>query len=109
MSGTKYDHSLDALLELDGQVLVVDPVGKHWVKFNVQRVPVTPEKPHGLNYELSLHDANGERLVGFDNADPIRRSAGPAGRSRKEQDHKHRERFVRPYDYHDAAALLADF
>lgn len=109
MSGQEPDHGLDALLDLDGQVLIVDPAGKHWVKFSVQRIPATPEKPHGLNYSLTLHSENGERLVGFDNAHPIRRSSGPAGRSRRAQDHKHRERTIRPYEYSDAATLLADF
>ena len=33
------------LLDLDGQVLVVDPAGGHWVRFVVTRVPASPEKP----------------------------------------------------------------
>ena len=28
-----HDPSLDTLVDLDGQVLVVDPVGGHWVRF----------------------------------------------------------------------------
>jgi hypothetical protein len=28
------------LLDLDGQVLVVDPAGGHWVRFVVTRVPL---------------------------------------------------------------------
>lgn len=43
------DRSLDTLLDLDGQVLVVDVDGGHWVKFVVTRVPVSPEKPHDLD------------------------------------------------------------
>jgi hypothetical protein len=42
--------SLDVLLDLDGQVFVVDPEGAHWVCFVVTRVAVSPEKPHGLDY-----------------------------------------------------------
>ncbi len=61
------DPSLDALLDLDGQVLVVDPAGKHWVKFTVKRLTPSPDRPHGLSYALTLHDNVGERLVGFDN------------------------------------------
>jgi hypothetical protein len=49
------DPTLDVLLDLDGQVLVVDPEGGHWVRFVVTRVPVSPEKPHGLDYSLTLH------------------------------------------------------
>jgi hypothetical protein len=98
------DPSLDTLLDLHGQVLVVDPRGRHWVRFVVRRVPVGPEKPHGLDYSLTLHGPGGERLVGFDNAHPVGRQkrGGP-------QDHRHRLRTVRPYDYRDAATLLAHF
>jgi hypothetical protein len=67
------DPTLDVLLDLDGQVLVVDPKGGHWVRFVVTRVPVSPSKPHGLDYSLTLHGPDGERLVGFDNAHPVAR------------------------------------
>jgi Family of unknown function (DUF6516) len=103
------DRSLDTLLDLDGQVFVVDPDGKYWVKFSVKRVDPTPERPHGLSYSLTLHTESGERLVGFDNAHSVQPTAGPAGKSRKRHDHKHRLRTIRPYDYKDAATLLADF
>ncbi len=92
------DPTLDVLLDLDGQVLVVDPEGDHWVRFRVTRVPVTREKPHGLDY------SNGERLVGFDNAHAVGRR-----KRRAPHDHRHRLRVVRPYEYQDAATLLADF
>jgi predicted transcriptional regulator len=58
-------------------------------------------------YSLTLHDENGDRLVGFDNA-----HAAPSrkGRSRRvAHDHRHRLRAVRPYEYQDAATLLEDF
>ncbi|HUB96668.1 MAG TPA: hypothetical protein VL993_12170 [Stellaceae bacterium] len=64
------DPTLDALLDLDGNVLVVDPEGGHWVRFVVTRVRMSPEKPHGIDYSLTLHGPGGERLVGFDNAHP---------------------------------------
>jgi len=98
------DPTLDVLLELDGQILVVDPAGGHWVRFVVTRVPVSSEKPHGLDYSLTLHGPGGEQLVGFDNAHAVatQRRGGP-------QDHRHRLRTVRVYEYRDAAALLGDF
>lgn len=92
------------LLDLDGQVLVVDPKGGHWVKFVVTRIPVSPEKPHGLDYSLTLHGPSGERLVGFDNAHPAGR-----GRRGEPMDHRHRLQTVKPYAWEDAATLLADF
>lgn len=109
MSRKRRDRSLDVLLDLDGQVFVVDPAGKHWVKFSVQRVAPSPEKPHGLNYSLTLHDEQGRRLVGFDNAHSVRSASGSPGRRRKQFDHKHDTRRARPYEYQDAVSLLADF
>jgi hypothetical protein len=98
------DRSLDTLLNLDGQVLVVDPEDGFWVKFVITHVPASPEKPHSLDYSLTLHGPSGERLVGFDNAHPVGRQkkGGP-------QDHRHRFQIVKPYDYQDPATLLTDF
>ncbi len=98
------DPAFEAPLDLDGQVLVVDPEGGYWVRFRVTRVPVSPERPHGLDYSLTLHGPNGERLVGFDNAHPVRRRRHGAP-----HDHRHRERNVREYEYRDAATLMSDF
>ena len=103
------DPSLDTLLDLDGELFVIDD-GGHWVKFEVKQVPASAERPHGLRYSFTLHAKSGERLVGFDNAHPVAAQSGPAKRSRKgPHDHKHRLRTVRPYDYQDAASLLTDF
>ncbi len=88
---------------------MVDPGGRHWVRFVVRRVTPTEAKPHGLDYSLTLHGPDGERLVGFDNAHPVRRASGPGGKARTAFDHRHRLKTVRPYEYRDAAALLADF
>ncbi|MGH6841200.1 MAG: toxin-antitoxin system TumE family protein [Methylocella sp.] len=98
------DPALDVLLDLDGQVLVVDQEGGNWVRFIVTPVPASPEKPHGLDYSLTLHGPDGERLVGFDNAHPVAQQKPGAP-----QDHRHRLRAIRPYEYQDASTLLADF
>ena len=103
------EHGLDSLLELNGVTMIVDPSGQHWVKFVVHRVPYTPEKPHGLDYSLTLHAANGERLVGFDNAHPVTEKRGAARATKSENDHKHRLHIIKPYEYADAATLLVDF
>lgn len=99
---TQRDHSLDTLLDLNGQVLVIDAAG-YWVRLAVTQVPASPEKPHGLDYTMTLHAPDGERLVGFDNA---HQAKGQRGRA---TDHRHRHRTVKPYAYRDAAALVADF
>jgi hypothetical protein len=70
-----HDPRLDTLLLLDGETFVVER--NFWVKFEVKRVPALPEKPHGLDYSLTLHDGDGERLLGFDNAHPIREDPAP--------------------------------
>ncbi len=98
------DVTLDVLLDLAGQILVVDPEGHHWVRFVVTRVPVSPGKPHGLDYSLTLHGPENERLVGFDNA----HSVAPQKHG-EPQDHRHRLRTIKAYDYQDAATLLGDF
>ena len=100
---------MDTLLELDGQVLVIDPETRHWVRFAVRRVPATEAKPHGLDYSLTLHGPEGERLAGFDNAHPVKSRSGPGGKTGSAFDHKHRLKTVRPYEYKDEATLLADF
>jgi hypothetical protein len=107
--GGPRDTSLDALLDLDGQVLVIDERGGYWVKFEVRLVAATRERPHGLDYSMTLHGNDNERLVGFDNAHAVRQSAGPGGKAKTAYDHKHRVRSIRPYEYRDAATLLADF
>lgn len=103
------DPALDALLDLDGQTFFIDREGRHWVKFEVRRCDVSDDRPHGLRYSLTLHDASGRRLVGFDNAHPISTTGGPARRSKQSHDHKHRIRTIQPYDYQDASTLLGDF
>jgi hypothetical protein len=103
------DPGAQALLDLDSQVFVVDAKGQYWVRFSVSRVISTPERPHGLNYSLTLHGPSGNRLVGFDNAHPVRESRGPGGRSRGPLDHKHRMETARPYRFKDAATLVEDF
>ncbi len=67
------------------------------------------QRPHGLDYSLTLHGKNSERLIGFDNAHGARQSARPGGAGDVEYDHKHSLQSVRPYRYRDAAELLADF
>ena len=49
------DPDIEALLDLDGQILVVDAKGSYSVRFSVQRVERSLERPHGLKYSLTLH------------------------------------------------------
>lgn len=60
----------DALLDLNGEIIAINDYT--FVKFDVQRVEVTPYRPHGIKYSLTLHDKHGQRLIGFDNAHAIK-------------------------------------
>ncbi len=64
------DPGLDALLDLNGQVIVLNSEG-YRIQFRVTAVPASLEKPHGLDYSLTLHSPSGERLVGFDNGHAV--------------------------------------
>lgn len=86
---TGRDPRLDTLLLLDGKSFVADADGKYWVKFVVKQVEASPERPHGLNYSLTLHDEDGARLIGFENAHAVREGSGPGAQTRIEYDHKH--------------------
>ena len=79
------------------------------MKFEVKQCAVTAERPKGIRYSLTLHDEEGSRLLGFDNAHPIREGSGPGAYTRVEHDHKHRGAQVRFYVYESAGKLLADF
>jgi hypothetical protein len=101
------DPGLGILIDLDGESFAVDEAGNYTVRFVVKQVPASPERPQGLSYSLTLHDENGVRVVGFDNA-----HMAPSGKRRGRgtaRDHWHRLLNIRPYEYRDAATLLADF
>ena len=60
------EHALEFLLAFDGQRHWYD--GGYHTKFEIARVRATPERPHGLRYSFTLHDPQGKRLLGYDNA-----------------------------------------
>ena len=103
---TRYegDPDLDYLLDFNNVTLTVDAVSGHRGRFRITQVPNSPEKPHGLDYSLTLHARDGRRIAGFDNAHPV----GKIKRG-EPQDHMHRFQTVRPYEYKDAGTLHADF
>lgn len=103
------DRSMDALLLLDGERFFLDEAGDYMVNFVVRAVPPSPVRPHGISYSLTLHDRQGNRVMGFDNAHPVVTGSGPGRRRPTILDHLHRGATVKPYAYRDAASLLADF
>lgn len=107
------DTGLDYLLGLDGEVQVQNDEG-YWVKFSATRVEPTPERPHGIRYSLTLHDPDGNRLMGFDNAHG---GVKPAGSKLKHAgkrfafDHRHRHAADEGvlYEFDSAYKLVEDF
>ena len=49
------DPTIEWFLELDGTIHFVDERCKYRVKIEAKRTDVTPERPHGLSYSLTLH------------------------------------------------------
>lgn len=101
------DPGLARLLELDGTI--VDVGGGYWVKLSVRRVPASPDRPQGINYSFTLHDQNGTRVLGYDNAHRV----APRGRRSRRRgvirDHRHSGDRSQPYVYKDAETLITDF
>ena len=103
------DPTIEWFLELDGTIHFVDERCKYRVKIEAKRTDVTPERPHGLSYALTLHNADNERILGFDNTHPIRARKGPSGKRHRFHDHRHRYDRTRVYHFVDTATLITDF
>ena len=103
------EHVLEFLLAFDGRRHVY-PDGYH-LRFEVRKVARTPERPHGLRYSFTLHDPNGRRLVGFDNAHAVSQPGSRFHEKPRAADHWHRTGTDpgRPYAFRDAATLIEDF
>jgi hypothetical protein len=101
------DEGLQRLLDLDGFLAEIG--GGYWVKIEARRVAADSIRTHGVVFSLTLHEPNGRRAFGIDNAHAVRSTKGPAGRSSKAAAHIHRGRAVRPYVYRDADTLIDDF
>jgi hypothetical protein len=103
------EHTLEFLLAFDGRV--------HWLeqgyrlKFEIKRVEPTQERPHGLRYAFTLHDPDGKRLVGFDNAHAVAAIGSPFKERPPAADHWHRTEKDegRPYHFLNAQRLIEDF
>ncbi len=104
------DGGLDTLLDLDGQI--IDQGDGYWVKIEVRKLKgSTDARPHGIRYSLTLHDPDGTRILGYDNAHAVVSNR----RGRHSQDHKfdHRHQYgqrdASTYEFANAYQLLKDF
>jgi hypothetical protein len=100
----------ETLLDLDGCILEQD--GGFWIKVEAKRIDPSPAVPHGIRYSLTLHDQQGTRVIGYDNAHPVKRPGRfRAAASGLPHDHRHRAsaRRVVPYEFESPQQLLVDF
>jgi Family of unknown function (DUF6516) len=99
MIGVDYD--LAFLLSLDGYEYRF--AAGHRVRFEAREVKATAGRPHGIKYSLTLHDPDGRRIYGLDNAHPADRGL--------QFDHRHvyGKRKIVGYAYRGPVALLDDF
>lgn len=65
----KSDVGLEILLELSGTEYTEE--NGYWYRLDAWVVESTPERPHGIRYNLTLHDNFNQRILGFDNAHAI--------------------------------------
>lgn len=106
------DTGLDYLLDLDGNIEVQNGQG-YWIKMDACRVEATPDRPHGIRYSLTLHAPDGRRLVGYDNAHPVRPPGSRFKHAGRRYPFDHRHPFGTEvevlYEFDTAYQLLSDF
>ena len=103
------DSSLSILLDLDGTNIGVG--AQYWVKISAWIIEPDEARPHGIRYELTLHDAGNRRILGFDNAHAVKRPGGRFVAQPRAYDHLHRGRKDAgvPFSYVSARKLVGEF
>ena len=102
-------HTLEYLLAFHGAVHVF--ADGYWTKFEIVRGKKSARCPHGLRYSFTLHDESGKRLMGFDNAHPVRDPGSRFKATAETADHWHRDEKDkgRRYVFTTAEQLIVDF
>lgn len=109
MGKSDTDPELEALLNLNGYRYYNREDG-FWIKLEIVEVTPTEQRPHGIKYSLTLHDRNGTRIIGFDNAHTVRLPGRKRYGGRKiTYDHRHRLEKILDYEFESPAQLLEDF
>lgn len=103
------EYALELLLAYDGRLHYF--ASGHYLKFEVRAVEKSRRVPHGIAYSLTLHAADGKRLLGFDNAHPVPHRGGGHIGGKPEADHWHRTAGDkgRAYAFVSVERLLEDF
>jgi Family of unknown function (DUF6516) len=109
MNDREAEHGLEFLLAFDGRIHHLE--AGYWLKFEIKRVAASKERPHGLSYSFTLHEPDGKRLVGFDNAHGVPARGARFKPAPQASDHWHRTENDpgRPYAFKDAETLIEDF
>src|SRR5882724_10941163 len=84
----------------------------YWVAIRAVRVEADELRPHGLQYSLTLHNQDGDRILGYDNSHRVDTATGPARRSKRPTALDHIDRKRRrsvPYRFTTPFKLLEDF
>ena len=106
----KSDIGLEVLFSLDGTEYTEE--NGYWYKIEASKVEPTKERPHGIRYNLTLHDNYNQRILGFDNAHAVKaKKHGYYTGTIVSYDHMHRsikDKGV-PYEFENAQQLLNDF
>ncbi|ASA56516.1 toxin-antitoxin system TumE family protein [Vibrio gazogenes] len=101
---------LDVLLSMHGTEVYRDD--GYWWKIEAWTVPPTRERPHGIRYNMTLHNRFNKRVFGYDNAHAVkpRKNKRFSGK-RYDYDHLHRTAIDQgtPYEFQDVYTLLQDF
>ena len=110
MSNESEDGGTDYLLSLHLSKVGYD--NGYWITIRATRVEPDEGRPHGLQYALTLHDENDDRILGYDNSHAVDVGTGPARRSRRPSAFDHVDRRGRrsvPYAFTMSQKLLEDF
>src|ERR1700684_771203 len=95
------DYEMELLLSLHGQEF--EFAEGYSVKYKVRQVVAGRNRPDGLKNSVTLHDPDGKRIFGIDNAHKIQ------GRPEFDHRHVHGTGTVAAYQYRNPVALLEDF
>ena len=81
MSDSPSDDEREYFLNLNRQWIRYEK--DYWATFRVRAVEASPQRPHGFEYSLSLHDEKDDRVLGYNNAHGVDVASGPARTARR--------------------------
>ncbi|MDO9528734.1 MAG: hypothetical protein Q7J27_06190, partial [Syntrophales bacterium] len=81
----------------------------YWTQFKARLVEANEHIPHGIRYNLSLHDGNDLRIVGYDNAHGYQPKKKRYKAKKTTWDHIHKRNKTYSYEFDSAPQLIGDF